>query len=113
MARIFMDGFESGSFDLWDTRSGTVNSSVSGRQGSYCAENVQLSKNVAAASSYYCAFKLQGRGVCSTGIGFYNNTTLLGELRPNSQVWVLQGASGTLLNSANFVNGTWYLCELY
>jgi len=63
MARIFIEGFESGGLEQWTTNSGcTIVSAESGMSGSYCLEctgvNDYVRKNMGTSySSMYFAFK--------------------------------------------------------
>lgn len=67
MARIFIDGFESGRYDLWDSWNGSyppdLSTGITGMDGTYCLNLQTLSSKMFAEKivpdddEYYCAFK--------------------------------------------------------
>ena len=86
MARLFIDGFETGSLDLWDynQQNASINSSLSGRDGNYCLSvdtsfNTSLEKNLPSRSELYVAFRLYPKN-SANAIKFYYDSTLLGYL---------------------------------
>lgn len=84
MARVFIDGFESGSIDLWTATSGQATTRA-GMDGSYCGRYLNGYKVLPALSAYYLGFKyILDYGGTHNPIIFKNGTTALGELRINS-----------------------------
>lgn len=113
MARVFIDGFESGSTQLWDTAYDvSMATGIAGMDGTYCC-NVPVSsylvKNLSAMTEIYCAFRFRPY---STGSGnrnifvLYNDTTLLGFIRHannNSDILRVYNGSGALLASGTAI----------
>jgi len=92
MARVFIDGFESGDLGLWDNIIGspTVDSGISGMDGTYCVNltsNTQsISTPLPAADEYYLAFlyKPTYETFEATLVFFLNGSTVLGSLCKNT-----------------------------
>jgi len=62
MARVFIDGFESGSYDLWsDAYGASIISAPAGFDGAYCLElgneYARITKALAEAAEYWFAFR--------------------------------------------------------
>lgn len=71
MARIFIDGFESGGMDAWDTVSGPVASAsqkYTGNYAGYYSGSVYSIKQVPASATYYVAFKWYPNDANTRGI---------------------------------------------
>lgn len=124
MARLFIDGFESGQEDLWDAESGAsvVSSAGLDMDGDYCLDlnNIYeyVEKDITADDEMYFAFLWRPTGTTSEQmIGFFNGATLILNIRAhqlNRDVVVSRGsyteiASGTKTFSVN----TTYLIEVY
>jgi hypothetical protein len=122
MARIFMDGFESGGLSLWDTQSGTINT-LSGKTGSYCARTASganpLVKSFSSVPYIYSAFKFNASGYASDVgiISFYGGGTSLGYLLIKNPTGLLNIGWGTstLISQSSFpiTTSIWYLVEIY
>lgn len=106
MARVFIDGFESGKMDLWDIISGppSMPMSIEGMYGYACFINSfqYCKKNLPAAAEYYFAFKYRPYdGLGDTWqVKFYNGSTVLGVLarnEPDNVFKAFAGDSVTLL----------------
>lgn len=89
MARIFIDGFESGSVDLWDLIGATpiLSTGVSGMSGTYCVDlgnNTYISKSITGVSTLYGAF-LINISLASAGSLFiaYNGSQIMLQVRRN------------------------------
>lgn len=126
MARIFIDGFEGGDLSLWDGLSGgpVINSSLSGRDGTYCANlndiTRYISKTLPNDDEYYVACKYHPTSIVSgCGIaGFLEGSTRHVMLRvsPTGAVGVARGIDTDLFvsSSAGIISSnTWYLIEIY
>lgn len=125
MARIFIDGFESGAVDLWTLVSGSANivtASTYGLDGSYAiqAQSLNLSKTLTAADYYYGAIKVNVASSSGDGyidLKFRNTTTILGTIRLfyNHEVRAYRGDNSTLLATGTtvFTSSTVYNIEFY
>ena len=126
MPRVFIEGFEAGQLDLWDSQNGIGSlgfvAAPAGMSGSYALSVTQLSitKNLPAADYYYAAVKIKPIGSTSDSalISFLNNATVLGSLYLIAGTYVLsayRGDKSALL--ASYVNplvaGVVYLIEVY
>ena len=88
MARIFIDGFESGDHDMWDgENNATIVSSVGlDMDGDYCldldATGEYLQKNIATTDEMYFAFLYRPDDdlYSNSLIGLYNGSTLIGRI---------------------------------
>ena len=122
MARVFIDGFESGQFDLWDTLVATysvVSSAGLDMDGDYCAylTTGRADKDVTADDEMYFAFLYRpatsdARGVLS----LYKDSTLMLDLRKVDATTPLKAYRGTTLldtGTQNFVLNTTYLIEVH
>ena len=100
MARVFIDGFEAGQIDLWDSYAGspTVPAAPTGMSGSYALylpAGTTVTKNLAAADYYYTAFKVKASGTYDAPlISFLNNVTVLGSLYLIGSTYILSAYSG-------------------
>jgi hypothetical protein len=128
MARLFIDGFESGGLDLWDSLTGSVivDAAPDGMSGSYAMKIPNATLQYAdkmlplAMSEIYLKFRFRwgnpvAADVLRSIIGFRSGTTLLADYR-------MGGASGptaayagsTLIGSGlNLTVATTYLIEIY
>ncbi len=109
MARVFIDGFESGSFDLWDVVNNMqlISAPSNGLDGDYAAKNNStnnsyLHKNITSLSEIYVGVRLKvGDYSNRAAISFYNSTTCLLVICRNttSGCWQarLSSPTGTLL----------------
>jgi len=85
MARIFIDGFESGSLDLWDTVSGAAVASSAGLDldGSYClnltSSTGYVNKIITAVDEMYFAMRWRTTGLSDARTVFllYNSVTVM------------------------------------
>lgn len=123
MARIFIDGFESGNVGAWDEVYNSIVSTSQKFTGSYGmwvnGAWGYFRKTVSAQTSYYNAFRwrsggLYSRGMCSFREGDTVHINLESLVSGGSlYLTVKRGtttlATGTTAMSAN----TWYLIELY
>jgi len=122
MARIFIDGFESGSADLWDTvgSSMSVGAAPAGMTGSYAIQstggnsNSHVIKNVTAAAEYYLSFLFR----ITLSYGTYSlcqfryNTNILVDIRRNVSTGVIEVYRGTTLiasGSALSLNAVYHI----
>lgn len=127
MARVFIDGFESGKADLWEEGVGTptVSSGVSGCDGTYCLNvnwdgSMNLQKIVPAADFYYVAFliKFTDNAFPYGLLAFKNGTTVLGGIWRNGTSGMIELYKGSKTNliatgtHALTYNG-WHLIEIY
>jgi len=117
MGRVFIDGFESGSLDLWDTLTGSpaIASGISGMDGTYCVNLTSNDKSIStplpAADEYYLAFlyKPTNDAYEASLVFFHNGTTVLGSLYKNASsngntLRIRRGnESGTLLATGTAV----------
>lgn len=126
MARVFIDGFEHGSYTLWETTSGSVGSITcptppSGMIGSYCcfiAGNYFLRKTLAAASDRYISWKYKYADGNSVAImTLYSGPTVMCYLKRDAATGYLKAytGSGTLIATGTTVidTNTVYRMELY
>ncbi len=127
MARVFIDGFESGKTDLWDLVVGAwIVSGIAGMDGTYCLScdafgDYYAHKYVPAAPEYYLAFRYRGSSAsyASSMCYFFNGATQLARLRRNPTTGLLEvrrgTGSGTLLATGTIaVNvGTPILIEVH
>ena len=122
MSRIFIDGFESGSFDLWDTIVGTPSvqdTSGLNMDGAYCAYlgMARVDKDITADDEMYFAFLYSpdtsnARGVLS----LYKDSTLMLDLRKDEATTPLKAYRGSTLlatGTQTFVLDTTYLIEVH
>ncbi|MDI6854392.1 MAG: hypothetical protein QME75_12405 [Deltaproteobacteria bacterium] len=109
MARIFIDGFESGQLNLWDGVVGaTVVAAQSGMDGSYCLDcysagtaQKYVKKNISALSEIFIGFRWMPKNA-NRFLSFYNGSTLLGKLH-------LSGNGGNIVayrGSTSIATGT-------
>lgn len=116
MARVFIDGLESGGLGLWSSTSGaTAATGISGMTGTYCLEiagvNDYAIKDVDSTSTIFihCNAKTTASPANSSNIAvFYNSSTIIGALlrdssstelkayRGNSYTGTLLGSGGTM-----------------
>jgi hypothetical protein len=125
MARLFIDGFEHGNLDLWDSILNPANVSVdsvlSGRDGNYClrcdaSNQTGVYKNLPSRSELYVALKIYPKNSARV-FRFYSGTTALGYLWLSALGGQLQAkrddatilATGTVTINVN----TWYLVEVH
>jgi len=125
MAREFIDGFESGSDDLWDAGSGATIVSTAGldMDGDYCldlANNTEyMEKDITADDEMYFAFRYRPVGTTSSGIiVFRNGTTLIGYLKRDPDPTNVLKAYSSLFNlldtgTVDLDQATTYLIEIY
>jgi hypothetical protein len=128
MARIFIDGFEGGGMDLWDVvfpNSVSVDSSISGRTGTYCMKAGSINGYMCGKnfnhSSLYIAYKIRQNTSDSNtvgGIQFWsdNSSTQLGGLQLSSSPKFYWGsAASNLVGTSSISPGinTFYLVEIY
>ena len=126
MGRVFIDGFESGSLDLWDTIGGSagINNSLTGRDGNYClncygagSAPKYLMNAIPSKSELYVAF-LFYPSVSGRIFSFYNSGTKLGYISLSStsggNIQAYKGPSTLLATGTAMINGsTWYLIEIH
>jgi len=124
MSRIFMDGFESGSMDLWSSSAGvTLNSSLAGRSGAYCADlttnPAYMIINVPSDDEYYLAFKYYESATNYNAIvSFYENATkhaYLYRYLSASDIYLVEAAGTTIVATGPgaFPISTWVSIEVY
>lgn len=120
ITRVFIDGFESGGMDLWDTCTMVIDSAITGRTGSYCAKGnaTSMTKQITSAASIYIAFKYYFPAYAAADVvTFYNGATPLGVMRrlvggTVDLCWTDSthvAVAGTALLSV----ATWMLVEIY
>jgi len=122
MARVFIDGFESGETNLWDADSGcSITTPVkTGMSGTYCLYCVSdyVEKDISSASSYYLALKSchmnASQGRC---LEFRLDGNIQVKLArdSSSECYNLYQGSSSLLATGNIKIqiGTTYLVEIY
>lgn len=126
MARVFIDGFESGGLSAWEGNSGcVVATGITGMDGTYCLYNAGngqfIFKTLPAAAEYYFAFLYRpnsGGLAKNRTIQFRNSTTVLGMLARNSTTGALlayKGNMATLLGTSTALVAldTTALIEIY
>jgi len=124
MARVFIDGFESGRLDLWDSsNNASVTAAATGMDGSYClycnASNAAYaSRPVPTASEYYVAFRFRSISSNTNGIAYFNSSgTRVGTLiRLGGYLVAKLGTNGgtTLATGTKPIDdNTTYLIEIY
>ncbi len=122
MARLFIDGFESGGLDLWDTINGGSASGTQKKTGSYAyyvtAALHYLIKNISSVSTIYFKFWFYPYSTpyAHPIISFYDDVGVQVTLRLNTNMTLtlLRGTiSGTVLGTGTKVLSlnTWYLIE--
>jgi hypothetical protein len=124
MARIFIDGFESGSIDLWDGgASYSINSNQTGRSGTYCIDlttsSAYIYKFLPVDDEYYFAFKYKvtGSNVCNL-ISLHEGSVRHIAITLNSTTGVIScknSADGEIVASAagQISINAWTLVEIY
>jgi hypothetical protein len=125
MARIFIDGFESGQDDLWDTESNAnaVSSTGLDMDGDYCLDlnmNTEfIEKNITADDEMYFAFlyRATNDGSSEQMITVYNGSTVILHVWRTGVAQVMKAHSGayTLLatGSKSLAINTTYLIEVH
>ena len=105
MARIFIDGFESGDTKLWDViGTPTIQTGQTGMDGYsvFCESDEGLTKSLPAKSEYYAAFRwtpVDHHNLFFVWlITFYNGGTRLGSLRLHQPEMVLKFYRGAALD---------------
>ena len=124
MARIFIDGFESGNYDMWDTSDGAVVISSSGldMDGDYCLDLLShtdyVQKAITATDEMYFAFLWRPVSLSNDRdvITCYKDGSLIIKIRweyPGEHLEA-QLTSGVSLSTgtASFNAGTTYLIEV-
>ena len=103
MARVFIDGFESGKTDLWDLVVGAwIVTGIAGMDGTYCLScdsfgDYYAHKYVPAAPEYYLAFRYRGSNAsyASSMCYFFNGATQLARVRRNPATGLIEIRRGT------------------
>ena len=125
MARVFIDGFESGGLDQWSVivDACVANNSQAGRTGTYCLYAPSygcVRKTIPAKSAIYMAFKFESNTSNLTRpiVKFMNGATVLGALALETATLKLiayKGDSATELGkSASAMSvSAWKLVEIY
>ena len=120
MARVFIDGFESGKTELWDLVVGAwIVTGIAGMDGTYCLSCDSFGDYY--AHKYYLAFRYRGDAAsyASSMCYFFNGATQLARVRRNPTTGFLEvrrgTGSGTLLATGTIaVNvGTPILIEVH
>jgi hypothetical protein len=108
MARVFIDGFESGSYDLYeDSYSATIIAATAGFDGAYCLElgdsYACVVKNLPGAAEYYFAFRYQPTsGYSNFLIQFMDaSSVILGALKGGAGRLTANRGTGTLLATSS------------
>jgi len=106
MARIFIEGFESGGLDLWDNigSGASLISAPAGMDGSYAGQvatsNAFLEKTLSAAAEYYAAFlsKITFSVAGSSSIcQFKSASTILVDMKRNNTSGKIEAYRGSTL----------------
>lgn len=123
MARIFIDTFESGNHDMWDTENNATVVSSAGldMDGSYCLDlNDQtefLHRNITADDEMYFAFlyRVTSDGGARQVIVFYNGSNLVAQvIRLTAKQFSVYRGSTTLADGTKVIDkDTTYLVEIY
>src|SRR3990172_4107966 len=125
MARVFIDGFESGNCNAWDDFgsnalvAGTYK--YNGNYGVYLQNSTIafVRKFIPSTSTLYCAFKYNAstgnRGLCSWGETGVNHTNIYMTDSGGKAYFEARRASTILANSLPYyvIHNTWYLVEVY
>lgn len=122
MARVFIDGFESGDHDLWDAENNATVISSAGldMDGDYCLDllglNEYIQKTITADDEMYFAFLFHTDNASQKAIlTVYNSGTLLVHIGRNSSSGLLEANRGsTLIDTGTNVLSvdTTYLIEV-
>lgn len=121
MARVFIDGFESGDNDLWDTIDAATVISSAGldMDGNYCLRIVHgqsINKEIPANATYYFAFLFRYSDVFGDDMyfRFYHDATEMCRLRIDSQTLKAYRGANDLLGSGtkNIAQNVTYLIEI-
>ena len=118
MARIFIDGFESGKTSLWDVNNGSILAAKSGMSGTYCLKlnHTQISwRSLSSASSYYFACKIQysaAYGATFISFKFNDDTQILLGLS-SSNLQIKRGSTVLATGTTTLQVNTTYLIEIY
>lgn len=127
MARVFIDGFESGSHDLWTITAGTptIADNITGMSGNYCLNlatgvSTTIYKDVPNSTEYYFAFKFRHinhyltSNFFSLGNGFTELATLSLDNVTRSMIARKGSSSGTVLGTGinSFVGDVFHLVEV-
>lgn len=124
MARIFIDGFESGGMDLWDDDGDFTVTAVNPAKGVYCATALGISnpmkKVIPANGTYY--FKWRYRETSNTSapediplLAVFKGATKLLDIihRSDEKLEARRGGSVSLgLGSYTSLNDVWHLLEV-
>lgn len=118
MARLFIDGGESGSGDLWDAGQQPSASASTPYDGTYKLSIVtSASKSGFSNSELYFAFRYyRYAATAASVIGFYGSSTLLGRLYREGTSNYLQAQRGTLTTLAtgtHSIGDAWTLIEVW
>jgi hypothetical protein len=114
MARIFLDGVESGSLDLWTSSSGATaasTSGITGMTGDYCIELSSLSDNIlktlTATSELYVSLKVYSAGSITnnTIISFLSDSTTQGLLYLDTYYHSLYARKGSYTGGSPLGSG--------
>jgi hypothetical protein len=120
MARIFIDGFESGTWANWDVVGGTpVISSLTGCSGNYCvrfwiAGGNYLWKYISPISTLYAGCLAQFGSGNTRAVRLYDSATVIATIyfdSTNSRLSIYRGDVSTYLSSSlvgSFMINTWY-----
>lgn len=102
MARIFIDGFESGGADLWNSLSGSIIAARTGHSGAYCLNLSSLTNYIQRAlpadDEFYFAFKYEPAGGDASTLSvlaLYAASTLLVQIRRLATTGYLAAYRGT------------------
>ena len=123
MARIFIDGFESGGYEAWDAFSGVSISSSTKFTGAYALNVVgggsSITKFVSSQNAYYIAFKHFNNTADSRAVvNFLEGATVHIDVERyinGSGTTIVVKRGGTTLAQGSIIkaNQTWYLLEVY
>lgn len=123
MARIFIDGFESGDHDMWDAENNAIVVSSAGldMDGSYCLDlnssTEYIQKSITADDEMYTAVLWRPISETTSGgiIHFYKDGTLLVSIIRNTTSKKLEAYRGSALvdtGTDTIIHGTTYLIEV-
>lgn len=121
MARIFIDGFESGSYDLWDGNYlPTVSSGITGMNGTYCLDLTlggrYVSKTITEVSTLYGAFLIKPGADAGTFFQTLNGAQFMVKFYKNATTNYISAyvdSSLVQIGTIPFNTNSVYLFEFY
>lgn len=125
MGRVFIDGFESGGDDLWDTENNAIVVSSAGldMDGSYCLDlnysTEYIQRDITADDEMYFAFLYRPTHLTNSEqiLTVYNSSTILANCQRTATSGLIKAFGGTatllITGSKNLTINSTYLVEIY